>query len=78
MDDRTLAFEIPPLKTNDWQKLIVFAAFLPQMIHIEHPSFIAIDFSNKNQCLCACVPPVSMLEKRVLGAFMPQSGAPRR
>jgi hypothetical protein len=58
--------------------LIVFAAFLPQMIHIEHPSFLAIDFSNKNQCLWSPVPPVSMPEKCVCGAFMPQTGAPRR
>jgi hypothetical protein len=29
--------------------MIVFALFLPQLIHIEHPSFLRIDFSNENQ-----------------------------
>jgi hypothetical protein len=58
--------------------MIVFASFLPQMMHIEHPSFMASDFSNENQRSGCAVPPVSMREKGALGAFMPQTGAPRR
>jgi hypothetical protein len=29
--------------------MIVFASFLPQMMHIEHPSSLAAHFSNENQ-----------------------------
>jgi hypothetical protein len=67
----------PPI-ANNWQKMIVFASFLPQMTHIEHPSLLAVHFSNENQCAGQSVPPVSMPEKGALGAFMPQTGAPRR
>jgi hypothetical protein len=58
--------------------MIEFASFLPQMICIEQPSFMAMDFSNENQCSGAAVPPVAIREKRVPGAFMPQTGGARR
>jgi hypothetical protein len=58
--------------------MIVFASFLPQMTHIEHPSLLAVHFSNENQRTGWFVPPVSMRKKCALGAFMPQTGGPRR
>jgi hypothetical protein len=58
--------------------MIVFASFLPQMTHIEHPSLLAVHFSNENQRTGRSVLPVSMGEKSALGAFMPQTGGPRR
>jgi hypothetical protein len=48
------------------------------MMHIEHPSLLVIDFSNENQCSGCAVPPVSMREKAIILAFMPQTAGPRR
>jgi hypothetical protein len=58
--------------------MIEFASFLPQMMRIEHPSSLALDFSNENQSPGCPVPPVSMRENPVPGAFMPQPDGRRR
>jgi hypothetical protein len=54
--------------------MIVFELFLPQMMNIEHPSFLATDFSNENQYVWRAVPPVSMREKRALAHLCHKTG----